>query len=76
MKNVTLSIDEQVLAAVRLYAAEHGTSLNQLIRAYLERTAKRHDRSKAARLRIRELSEQSEARLGERLPAREGIHER
>jgi hypothetical protein len=76
MKNVTLSIDEQVLASVRRYAAEHGTSLNQLIRAYLERTAKRHDRARMARERIRELSEQSEARLGERLPTREEIHER
>lgn len=76
MKNVTLSIDEHVLASVRRYAAEHGTSLNQLIRAHLERTAKRHDRARAARLRIRELSERSEARLGARLPGRREIHER
>ena len=34
--NVTLSIDEQVVAKARQVAAIRGTSLNQLIRDYLE----------------------------------------
>ena len=34
--NVTLSIDEQVIARARRIAAVRGTSLNQLIRDYLE----------------------------------------
>ena len=34
--NVTLSIDNRVVAAARRIAATRGTSLNQLIRDYLE----------------------------------------
>ena len=34
--NVTLSIDDQVVARARRLAATRGTSLNQLIRDYLE----------------------------------------
>ena len=35
--NVTLSVDERVLARARELAHERGTSVNQLIRDYLER---------------------------------------
>ncbi len=35
MKNVTLSIPDDLLAKSREYAAEHNTSLNQMIRDYL-----------------------------------------
>ena len=35
--NVTLSVDEKVLARARAFAHERGTSVNQLIREYLER---------------------------------------
>jgi hypothetical protein len=34
--NVTLSIDDRVVAEARRIAARRGTSLNQLIRAYLD----------------------------------------
>ncbi|MGH9520785.1 MAG: DUF6364 family protein [Terriglobales bacterium] len=39
MKNVTLSIDENLLAAARRYAKRQNISLNQLIRDLLARTA-------------------------------------
>ena len=35
MKNVTLSIPDELLAKSRDYAAEHNTSLNQMIRDIL-----------------------------------------
>jgi hypothetical protein len=35
--NITLSADEKLVERARAYAGEHGTSLNQLIRDYLER---------------------------------------
>jgi ribosomal protein S3AE len=38
MKNVTLALDERVLAAGREYARQHRTSLNRLIRQLLEKT--------------------------------------
>ncbi|MGH9394206.1 MAG: DUF6364 family protein [Terriglobales bacterium] len=37
MKNITLSIDEETLAAGRAYAKRHNTSLNQLVRDLLRR---------------------------------------
>jgi hypothetical protein len=37
--NVTLSIDEEVLARARALAARRGTSVNQLIRDYLQEIA-------------------------------------
>ena len=39
MTNVTLSVDERVLAAARKVAAGRGTSVNALIRRYLEHLA-------------------------------------
>jgi hypothetical protein len=36
MKNVTLSIDERILEASREYALRHGTTLNAMIREFLE----------------------------------------
>ena len=35
--NLTLSADEKLVEKARSYAAAHGTSLNQMIRDYLER---------------------------------------
>ena len=38
MKNITISIDEEVLEAGRKYAKMHNTSLNALIRRLLKQT--------------------------------------
>ncbi|MFP4153233.1 MAG: DUF6364 family protein [Alkalispirochaeta sp.] len=35
--NITLSAQDELVEKARRYAGEHGTSLNQLIRDYLER---------------------------------------
>jgi hypothetical protein len=76
MKNITLSVDDEVIAAVRRYAAEQGSSLNALVREYLGRLAEREDRARTARKRIRELSEQSTARIGDERWSRDELHER
>lgn len=76
MKNITLSVDEAVIRTVRLYAAERGSSVNALVREYLANLAKREDRARRARQRIRELSEQSTARIGSHSWTREDVHER
>jgi hypothetical protein len=38
MSNVTLAIDDDLLAAARRYAQDHGTTLNALVRKILEQT--------------------------------------
>ena len=64
MKNITLSVDEHVLAAVRRYASERNTTVNGLVRDYLTRLANQEDRAAQARSRLVELSATSEASLG------------
>jgi hypothetical protein len=76
MKNITLAVDEEVLEAVRVYAAEHKTTVNALVRAELERIARAEDRVARARRRIRELAEQSEAAMGPVTWNRDDLHER
>ncbi len=76
MKNVTLSVDEKILAAVRRYAVERDSSVNALVRDFLAEIATREDRARKARERIRELSDQSTARIGSRTWTRDELHER
>jgi len=76
MKNITLSVDEEVLAAVRVYAAEQRSSVNALVREFLGSIADHKRRARDARARIRALSHQSTAVLGDRSWTRDDLHER
>ena len=76
MKRITLSVDEEVLSAVRKHAAEHATSVNQLIRVYLGEIAHRESRIRNARLRLRALSNRSTAKIGRGSWTRDQLHER
>ena len=76
MKNITLAVEEEVLEAVRLYAAERKTTVNALVRAELKRIAQAEDRVARARRRIRELSENSRAGMGPVTWTRDDLHER
>ena len=40
MKNVTLSMPDDLLSKSREYAEKHGTTLNDMIRDYLKKTVK------------------------------------
>ena len=74
--NITLNVDETVLRTVRVYAAQHGSSVNALVREFLAGIATREDRVSKARERIRELSRQSAARVGSRNWTRSDLHAR
>ena len=76
MKKITLSVDDDVLAAVRRYAAEHNSTVNSLVREYLTSLAGYQDRAKRARERLRQLSRRSQGRLGKRTWTREDLHDR
>jgi antitoxin component of RelBE/YafQ-DinJ toxin-antitoxin module len=76
MKNITLSVDEKVLAAARRVAAESGTTVNAIVREHLTRLAEHADRAAQARRKIRELSEASEARIGSRGWRRDDLYDR
>ena len=76
MKNITLSVDERVLAEVRRHAAEQNSTVNALVREYLTNIAAHRDRATRARARLRQLSRQSQGRLGKKSWTREDLHER
>ncbi|MCF8053378.1 MAG: DUF6364 family protein [Desulfobacterales bacterium] len=46
--NITLSADEELIKKVRDYAAQRGTSLNQIIRQYMEQLANLSEVDKCA----------------------------
>ena len=75
MKNITLAVDEKILAVVRRYSAEHNCSVNSLVRGFLTDIAEREDRAKKARKNIRMLSEQSTAKRGSKTWSRDDLHE-
>lgn len=76
MKNLTLSIDDQVLSMVAMYAAKNNSSVNSLIQKYLIEIANRESTVQKARLKIRELSVQTGARIGSKSWTRDDLHER
>lgn len=76
MKNITLSVDESVLAGARRYAVEHDSSVNALVREYLTRLASHSENARSARIKLRQLSDQSEARIGSAKWTREELHDR
>lgn len=76
MANLTVAIDEETLLKARIRALEQGTSVNALIREYLEIYAgKRQDRETAVR-GVLELSEKSKSRRGSKRWTRDELHER
>lgn len=76
VKNITLSVDENVLAAVRRHAAEHDLTVNALVRDYLTNLAMHESRADRARARLRQLSARSKGRLGKKTWSREDLHDR
>lgn len=76
MKNITLAVEDEVLAAVRRYAVERNSSINALVREYLANVAQHEDRARRARARLRQLSNRSQGRLGRKTWSREDLHER
>lgn len=73
-KNITLAIDEALLDKVRVLAAMKRTSVNELVRNYLQRLVDQeqgHDEATEALLRM---SRESTADLGSKLPTRDEIY--
>jgi hypothetical protein len=76
MKNVTLSLDEATLRDARRIAAERSTSLNALIREFLDQLTARESHAHAARQRILKLSRGSRAGRGNSTWTRDDLHAR
>lgn len=74
MKNIILSVEEEVLQAVRRYANARNSSVDRLVQDYLRQIAERENRAAKARQKLRELSDASTARVGERTWRRDDLH--
>jgi hypothetical protein len=73
--NLTLSVDDEVVAKARQSAEALGTSVNQLVREYLERLAGKTDHEAAAKEFVR-LSRLGKGHSGGWKFNRDEIHER
>jgi hypothetical protein len=64
MTNITLAIDDELLASVRAFARANGTTLNALVRRELRQLVDADGRQEEARRRLIELAEESTADMG------------
>lgn len=76
MKNITLAIEDEVLAEVRKYAAANNTTVNALVRDYLGGLARFESHSKKAREELLKLAEESTFDLGAWKWSREELYDR
>lgn len=77
MANLTITVDEETVKRARIRALEEGTSVNALLRGYLEEySGVRRERREAGR-RLLELAENSGMSSGgQGLPKREELYDR
>ena len=74
--NLTLSIEEEVLQAARKRALEQGTSVNQMVREFLEEiSGLRQERARALDA-LRRLREELDITVGRIDWTRDELHER
>ncbi len=76
MKNVTLALDEKTVHEARRIALERSTSLNAMIREFLQDLTQRESEVADARQRIAELCAESRAEVGARKWTRDELHGR
>jgi len=76
MANLTITVDEGTLQRARMRALEEDTSVNAVLRAYLEQYADRRRERREAGRRILEAARNSRASSGGKgLPKREELYE-
>ena len=76
MANLTVTVDDEVLKRARLRATEQGTSVNAVVRAYLEQYAGTRSAQEQALVKLLALSEQARSKSGRRKWTRDELHER
>lgn len=76
MSNLTITVDDEALRRARIRALEQGTSVNAVLRDFLEAYAGVRASQESAIRSILELSRSSEAQAGDRRWTRDQLHER
>lgn len=75
-RNLTLTIDEQVLRAARKIAIDRNSSVNQMVRDYLNELVKDPAQAETAAARFRNLVKKSRARIGSSSWKRDELYDR
>jgi hypothetical protein len=75
-KNLTLTIDEEILRSARKLALDRKTSVNQMVREYLTGLVSESSRTQAALARFDELVKNSKAEVGEITWTRDDLYDR
>lgn len=75
-RNLTLTIDEDLLRAARRLALDRNTSVNQMVREYLAETVRGADREHAAVAELDRLFRTTRAKVGKITWTRDQLHER
>lgn len=76
MKNLTLRIHEGVLQKARVIASQQSTSVNELVRDYLNTLVTQDERRRQARQDIISLSRKSKAHIGAARVSRDSLYDR
>jgi hypothetical protein len=74
--NLTLALDDELLRASRKVAIDRNTSVNQLVREYLEGLVRENDGRAQALEEIRKMHREKLGELGPVTWTRDDLHER
>jgi len=75
-KNITLSVDETVLDKVRVLAAQRQTSVNGLVRDYLNSLVAKERHTDEARTALLKLIDEKSGDMGKHRWKREDLYDR
>lgn len=75
MANLTLTIDDEILKKARMHALQRGTSVNALVREYLQTIAHDDSELEAIASGIDAIADASNTRRGGRRWSREDLYE-
>jgi hypothetical protein len=75
-RNLTLTIDEELIRAARKVALDRNTSVNNLVRAFLETLVAESGEQRAAMIQIEELFRCKPFVIGKKNWTRADLHER
>ncbi|MEO8165655.1 MAG: DUF6364 family protein [Betaproteobacteria bacterium] len=76
MASLTITIDDEVLKRARVRATEQGTSVNAVLRDYLEQYAGTRSAQAQALANLLALSERAGSRKSRRAWSRDDLHQR
>ncbi|MDQ6631844.1 MAG: hypothetical protein M3Y82_08805 [Verrucomicrobiota bacterium] len=76
MRNITLAMKEETLRTVRRIAAEKETTVNGLVREYLEHLAGEKKKKANLQKRLKQIFAKADAAVGPITWTRDEVHER